>query len=205
MYSPAALALEAARGAGEEAEVVGADRHLVARVRRAACRRSATRAAASSSACSSITSASLSSTSARSPGVVSRHSGSACLAASTARSTSASVPARHLGDRLARRRVERPPSSRRRRRRPTRRRRSSCSSRRSRSSKPPRLARASTSLDGAARSAGDRSRVSRCASQTGIDRDSDHEQRDDVDDRLLVRPRRGSRRSRSAASAGRRP
>src|SRR6059058_5784548 len=47
---------------------------------------------ASSSVCSSIASASLSSASARSPGVVSSHSGSAFLAASTARSTSACVP-----------------------------------------------------------------------------------------------------------------
>jgi hypothetical protein len=47
---------------------------------------------ASSSVCSSIRSASLSSASARSPGVVSSHSGSARFAASTARSTSASVP-----------------------------------------------------------------------------------------------------------------
>src|SRR5881392_2929430 len=47
---------------------------------------------ASSSVCSSIASASLSSASARSPGVVSSHSGSAFFAASTARSTSASVP-----------------------------------------------------------------------------------------------------------------
>src|SRR5207253_5587090 len=47
---------------------------------------------ASSSACSSTASASLSIRSARSPGVVSSHSGSAFLAASTARSTSACVP-----------------------------------------------------------------------------------------------------------------
>src|SRR3954452_19817600 len=47
---------------------------------------------ASSSVCSSIASASLSSASARSPGVVSSHSGSAFFAASTARSTSASLP-----------------------------------------------------------------------------------------------------------------
>src|SRR5437773_1395211 len=47
---------------------------------------------ASSSVCSSIASASLSSASARSPGVVSSHSGSAFFAASTARSTSACVP-----------------------------------------------------------------------------------------------------------------
>ena len=47
---------------------------------------------ASSSAFSSIRSASLSRISARSPGVVSSHSGSAFLAASTARSTSACVP-----------------------------------------------------------------------------------------------------------------
>ena len=38
------LALEHPRGAGEEAQVVGGDRHLVARARRAACRRSPTRA-----------------------------------------------------------------------------------------------------------------------------------------------------------------
>src|SRR5919204_5409288 len=47
---------------------------------------------ASSSACSSISSASLSRISARSPGVVSNHSGQAFFAASTARSTSAAVP-----------------------------------------------------------------------------------------------------------------
>ena len=47
---------------------------------------------ASSSPWSSIAAASPSSASARSPGVVSSHSGSACLAASTARSTSACVP-----------------------------------------------------------------------------------------------------------------
>src|SRR3954470_866733 len=47
---------------------------------------------ATSSLCSSIASASLSSASARSPGVVSSHSGRAFFAASTARSTSAWVP-----------------------------------------------------------------------------------------------------------------
>src|SRR4249919_1308607 len=47
---------------------------------------------ASSSPCSSIVSASFSRASARSPGVVSSHSGKAVFAASTARSTSASVP-----------------------------------------------------------------------------------------------------------------
>ena len=47
---------------------------------------------ASSSVCSSITSASLRSSSARSAGVTPRHSAQAFFAASTARSTSASVP-----------------------------------------------------------------------------------------------------------------
>ena len=72
-------ALEHARGAGEEAQVVRRDGHLVARGRRAACRRSATRARRAPRRSSSIASASSSSSSARSPGVVSSHSGSARL------------------------------------------------------------------------------------------------------------------------------
>ena len=60
--------------------------------RRSACPCSATRAGPAPRRSRRCRSASLSSISARSPGVVSSHSGNAFVAASTARSTSASVP-----------------------------------------------------------------------------------------------------------------
>ena len=77
------------------------DRQLVARVARAACRRSRTRAAPAPPRSRRSGPRASSSISARSPGVVSSHSGSAAFAASTARSTSACAALRHLGDRLS--------------------------------------------------------------------------------------------------------
>ena len=87
------LALQVAGGAGEEAQVVGDDRHLVARARpRSACRRRRPRGRAISSPCSSIRSASRSSARARSPGGVRAQPPRTRVARRpTARSTSACV------------------------------------------------------------------------------------------------------------------
>ena len=75
------LALEVACGAGEEAEVVGAERHLLARAIEIGLPTLRDSICASSSAFSSITSASFEQQRAtRSPGVASSHSGSACFA-----------------------------------------------------------------------------------------------------------------------------
>ena len=88
------LALEVAGGAGEEAEVVGRERHLVARRHERLADVAATRAARAPRRCSSITSASLCRSSERSFGVFvePRRAAPSC-AASTARSTS-SAPQR---------------------------------------------------------------------------------------------------------------
>ena len=85
-------ALEAARGAGEEAQVVGAKPRPPRAPARAACRRSGTRAAPAARPRRRARSAISNRTAARSAGVRPRHSGSAACAARTARSTSASSP-----------------------------------------------------------------------------------------------------------------
>ena len=125
MYSPADLPSSTRAAPAKKRRLSAADRHLVARVRRAACRRSATRSRRAPRAFSSSASASFSSTSARSPGVVSSHSGSAFFAACDGRGRRPRRAARHLGDRLAGRRVQHLHRLAARRRRPTRRRRSS--------------------------------------------------------------------------------
>src|SRR5437763_14672197 len=91
MYSPADLP-SSSRAAPAKKRRLSAETGISSRAYESGLPTFNDSSSASSSALSSIASASLSSASARSPGVVSSHSGSAFFAASTARSTSAWVP-----------------------------------------------------------------------------------------------------------------
>ena len=115
------LAFEQARGAGEEADVVGAT-GISSLAYESGLPTFRDSSSAISSPCSSSASASLSSISARSPGVVSSHSGRAFFAACDGPVDVLGARARHLGDRLAGRRVQHLHGLAARQRRPTRRR-----------------------------------------------------------------------------------
>src|SRR5215210_6048154 len=91
MYSPAALP-SSTRAAPAKKRKLSAETGISSRAYESGLPTFRDSSSASSSALSSIALASPSSASARSPGVVSSHSGSAFFAASTARSTSACVP-----------------------------------------------------------------------------------------------------------------
>src|SRR3954451_22644891 len=91
MYSPADLP-SSTRAAPAKKRRLSAETGISSRAEASGLPTFCDSSSASSSPCSSIAAASLSSASERSCGVVSSHSGSACLAASTARSTSACVP-----------------------------------------------------------------------------------------------------------------
>src|SRR5688572_21908449 len=147
---------------------------------------------ASSSVCSSITSATLSSTSARSPGVFSRHSGSALAAALTARSTSASVPfgTSAIPSPVAGLRIcSVPPSTASTHSPPTKFLYAATVTLIETSSSPAKrisLLGAGCRCNGPSR--GDRFSGQPLGDPDGYHREQDHDDRDDVDDRQLLRP-----------------